>query len=385
VKVLFLVRSLELGGAERQLVVLALGLRLEGHAVEVAVFYGGGALEAELREAGVPVHDLGKRGRWDNLRFGWRMARLVRRVRPDVLHGYLGGANIAAVAMRWMYPRVRVVWRIAASYVDLARFDRAARWTYGMEARLARLADLVIVNSQAGRRYCLQRGFPAAKLAVVPNGIDTEHFRREAAAGARLRAEWGAVDGGSLVGIVARLDPMKDHPTFLRAASEVARRRPEVRFVCVGDGPADYAARLRRLAGELGLEPVLTWAGARRDVVDVYSALDVLCSSSYGEGFPNVIGEAMSCGLPCVATDVGDCAWIIGDAGVVVAPKNVPALSEGLLQVLQLDDGERRALGDRARGRIAGHFDRAALIAQSAAALLSTRRRHAAPGQEPGR
>lgn len=370
-KVMFLVRSLEVGGAERQLVVLALGLLHAGHAVDVAVFYGGGALESELRDAGIAVHDLRKRGRWDNVALGWRVGRLVRRVRPDVLHGYLGGANIAAAVMRWMYPRVRVVWRIAASYVDLARFDRAARWTYGVEARLARLADLVIVNSRAGRHYCLQRGFPPATLHVVPNGIDSDRFRRDEPGRLRLRAEWGVRGDDCLVGIVARLDPMKDHATFLRAAAQVAQSRERVRFVCVGDGAPEYAASLRRLAAELGLDGIVTWAGARSDMAAVYSALDVLCSSSYGEGFPNAIGEAMCCGVPCVATDVGDCAWIIADTGVLVTAKNTDALRDGLLDLLTRDAGQRQALGERARARIAGQFDRSALIERSAALLQS--------------
>jgi glycosyltransferase involved in cell wall biosynthesis len=369
--VLFLVRSLEVGGAERQLVVLALGLLHTGHAVDVAVFYGGGELESELRGAGIAVHDLRKRGRWDNVALGWRVGRLVRRLRPDVLHGYLGGANIAAAVMRWMYPGVRVAWRIAASYVDLARFDRAARWTYGIEARLARLADLVVVNSRAGRNYCLQRGFPAATLQVVPNGIDSSRFRRDEPGRARLRAEWNVRDDECLVGIVARLDPMKDHPTFLRAAAQLAQSRNGVRFVCVGDGATEYAASLRRLATQLGLDDVLTWAGARSDMAAVYSALDVLCSSSYGEGFPNAIGEAMCCGVPCVATDVGDCNWIIGNTGVLVAAKNADALRNGLLELVNRDAGQRRALGEQARARIAGHFDRGALIERSAMLLLS--------------
>jgi len=172
-------------------------------------------------------------------------------------------------------------------------------------------------------------------VCVIPNGIDTNRFRFAPGGRSRVRGEWNVAEDEVLVGLVGRLDPMKDHPTFLRAAAHLARRNPVWRFVCVGSGPTDYAETLARLADELGVASPLVWAGARDDMADVYSAIDILASSSLGEGFPNVVGEAMACGVPCVVTNVGDSARVVGDYGVVVPANQPGALADGLEQVLQ--------------------------------------------------
>ena len=152
-------------------------------------------------------------------------------------------------------------------------------------------------------------------MAVIPNGIDTSRFREMPGSGARLRALWGVRDDQILIGLVGRLDYMKDHPTFLRAAAKLTHHNDSVRFVCVGGGPISYAAQLKDLSSELGLHDRIVWAGDQDDMPSVYSALDLLVSSSSGEGFSNVIGEAMACGVPCVVTDVGDSALIVGETG----------------------------------------------------------------------
>lgn len=355
--ILFLARSLHRGGAERQLVVLAKGLAHQGHTVAVAVFFGGGVYEAELAEAGVRIIGLGKKGRWDILAFLSRLVRLLRKERPTVLHSYLGVPNILSTVFKPLLPGTRIVWGVRASNVDLSRYDWLSRLAYWLECRLARFADCIIANSHAGKRYAVENGFPEDKMAVIPNGIDTSYFRFDLEARQRVRSAWGVSENEILVGLAARLDPMKDHPTFLAAASRIARERHNVRFVCVGDGPAAYAEILKQQAAALGLTNQLIWAGARDDMPAVYSALDIVSSSSsYGEGFSNTIAEAMACGVPCVVTNVGDSAWIVGDTGVVVAPSDLGALTHGVLKLLTMPAEQRRALGGQARSRIVAEF-----------------------------
>jgi glycosyltransferase involved in cell wall biosynthesis len=128
---------------------------------------------------------------------------------------------------------------------------------------------------------------------------------------------------------------MKDHPNFLNAAALLVQEGKQFRFVCVGSGPANYRASLQELAKTLGLAEYILWVDARAEVSAIYSALDLLVSSSvYGEGFPNVLGEAMACGVPCVATDVGDSALVVGDMGEVVPPKNSVALADAIQRLL---------------------------------------------------
>jgi glycosyltransferase involved in cell wall biosynthesis len=175
--------------------------------------------------------------------------------------------------------------------MELGRYPWSTRLNYLLEPRFSRLPDLIISNSFAGRRNAVRKGFPDNEhFIVVPNGIDLERFRPDAELGLAVRQEWGVLPGQTLIGIVARLDPMKDYPTFLHAAARLARHDPTIRFVAVGGGPDDYAALLRENSRSLDLDGSMIWAGARGDLPAVYSALDLLVSSSaFGEGFSNVV------------------------------------------------------------------------------------------------
>lgn len=367
--ILFLARSLDRGGAERQLVVLAKGLARREHAVAVAVFFGGGAYEAELAGAGVRVIHLNKKGRWDVLPFLIRLARLLRKERPAVLHSYLGVPNILAAVLKPLAPGTRIVWGVRASNVDLSRYDWLSRFAYGLERRLAWLADRIIANSHAGKRHAVANGFPEAGIVVIPNGIDTDRFRPDPEGRRRVRAEWGLGDHEMLAGLVGRLDPMKDHPVFLEAASLIVKACRDVRFVCVGGGPADYAAVLRQRAAALGLTDRLIWVGARDDMPAVYSALDIASSSSLGEGFSNTIAEAMACGIPSVVTEVGDSARIVGEAGSVVPPGDPHALAAAIQHLIDLPAEERLARGAACRARVVSEFGIERLIQRTEQAL----------------
>jgi glycosyltransferase involved in cell wall biosynthesis len=353
VKITFLTHSLNHGGAERQLVTLVREFRSRSYNVLVAVFYPNGPLEEDLRDADVPVYSLDKRGRWDVFGFLFRLVGFLRKDKPDILHSYLVVPNIITVLLKPFFPNIRMVWGVRASNVDLYRYDWLTRLTYRIESMLSRFADLIIVNSHAGLNYAVKKGFPKKKMVVIPNGIDTERFYPDVDARQRVRIEWGIKENEKLIGLVARLDPMKDHPTFLKAAARLSHVRADVRFVCVGDGTSDYRKELHTLSKGLGLTNRLIWAGNREDMTAVYNALDIATSSSYGEGFPNVIGEAMACGVPCVVTNVGDSAWIVGDTGTVVSPKSPDSLESGWKVCLARDDKE---IFQKTRKRIMENF-----------------------------
>jgi len=366
VRILLLCRSLDFGGTERQLVNLAKGLHQQGHEVAVMVFYANGVLEKELHESGIPVFDLHKSGRWDVLPFFVRAVRMVRKLKPGVIYGFLGTPNILAAFLKPVAPRTRVVWGVRASNVDLDRYDWLSRLSYRIECQLSRVADVIICNSRAGLEYAAAHGFPRGRMTVIPNGIDIERFKPDAAARDRIRAEWGVAENEILIGLVARLDPMKDHSTFFRAAAMLAQESLDVRFVCVGDGSGPYKDELYHLVSELGLDGRLIWAGARHDMSAVYNALDITASSSYTEGFPNTIAEAMACGVPCVVTDVGDSAIIVGGSGGVVSPASPEALCEGFRLMLKRLGPDLR---DAARGLIVNRFTTTALVANTLEAL----------------
>jgi glycosyltransferase involved in cell wall biosynthesis len=362
----FLIRSLDVGGAEVQLCALARGLDPSRYKVTVLCFYPGGALAGSLQEAGVDVICLNKRGRWDLLSFAVRLVTALRQLRPDILHSYMGPANLLAIVVKPFLRRTKIIWGIRASDMNLAHYDYSWRLTFGLECRLSKWADLVIANSWAGRDHHVAAGFPDERTIVIANGIDADRFRPDPAAGRQLRLQWGVPETAILIGQVARLDPMKDYPNFLRAAAALAAERDDVWFVCVGDGAPAYAAELRELATSLGLNERLLWLGGRDDMPAVFDSLQIVTSSSaFGEGFSNALGEAMSSGVPCVATDVGDAALVLGGLGQTV-PRGAPELLlEGWRALLARPSTERQELGRTCRARIVEKFSLPAMVAES--------------------
>lgn len=374
IRVLFLVRGLHLGGAERQLVLLAKGLRRVGHDVDVAVFYAGGHFEDDLRADGIPIHDLGKRTRWDGLPALLRLVRVVRSTRPDIVHAYMSLGNLYSATLKPLFPSLKVIWGIRTAITDLHAYEWATRITPALERAASPLADAIVANSSAARRQAVASGFDARKITVVPNGIDCDAFRPDPIGRATVRADWQVPANATLVGIVARLDAVKNHATVLHAFARVSSALPEVRFVCIGDGQPAYRERLDRLGSELGLGARLKWVRSCRTTRAVYSALDVsVLSSDPGESFPNVVGEAMACGVPCVVTDSGDAVDIVGGTGLVVPPRDPAALAAALVDLLGRLGESRAAMSFDARARIERLYSVDRLVTSTEAVLHDVR------------
>src|SRR5215813_2100760 len=367
IQLTFLTRSLDYGGAQRQLITLAKALDQNKFDISILTFYSGQPLERELDESGVRVISLDKKGRWDLFSFARKLIRETKNLQPDVLHSYLDLPNILALWLKRFVP-ARVVWGVRASAIDLKNYDWLFRLAARTEQMLSRYPDLIIVNSVAAREYQLARGFPPNKLTLIRNGIDTDVFKSDEKARVKLRAEWNISESTQLVGTVGRLDPIKDLPVFLHAASLVKHKLTDVRFACIGPGPAAYLEELKALGRTLGLAKSLIWPGARSDMADVYNALDLLVSCSRGESFPNTIAEAMACGVPCVVTDVGDSAFVVGDCGRVVSPQNVEGLAAEICALLATHGDVHTRRG---RVRILENFGVKQLVKLTEEAILS--------------
>jgi glycosyltransferase involved in cell wall biosynthesis len=370
VKIAFLTRSLRGGGAERQVGVLAAALTSAGHDVVVVPFYAPGRDDPPA--LGMRVLAADKGGRWDIVPFLRRLVSILRAERPDVLHAYLPVANLLAVLLRPLLPDTKIVWGLRASIMELENYDWLSRISFAIERRLVGGADLMIANALAVRRDAVRRGYPAGRIEVVPNGIDVARFAPVPARGLALRRSWGVADDAVLVGMVGRLDPMKDHDTFFQALARVAVKCPHIRAVVVGEGTSDWCDHLRARAAACGMADRVVWTGWQADMTAIYSALDMLClSSAYGEGFPNVVGEAMACAVPCVVTDIGDAAAIVAGNGRAVPARDPIALAAALEALAVLPQDERRALGAAARQRIAAEFGVDRLVARTLDALKS--------------
>ncbi len=370
IRVLYLIRSLGAGGAERQLVTLVSRLDRRRFAPAVALFYDEGELRAELGRVGdVPVVPLGKRGRWDLFAFLRRLRTAIGRLAPDILHCYLTDANVLGLMGALPGRRSRLVFGVRSSRMASPDGDLAVMVSQRLNRALAGLADLVIYNSQTARDETAGGWWPVRRGMVIPNGIDTDRFRPAEHLRREVRAELGLAETDLVIGQVARYNPKKDWPTFFRAASRLAAARPEVKFVGVGRGVALDNPDVRGMVETAGLTEKVRLLGRRLDVDRLIPALDLITlSSAFGEGFPNVIGEAMACGVPGVVTAVGDAPRIVGDLGLVVPPRSPRDLAAAWTALIREPAAVLRWIGLAARERIREKYSVADMVRRTEAA-----------------
>jgi glycosyltransferase involved in cell wall biosynthesis len=284
------------------------------------------------------------------------LSRIIRKTRPDILYGLFGDACTLALIHGRVFGKHRVIWGLRATNMDFSQYSLRSGWVYRLNAYLSKRVDRIIANSWTGAKYHVDRGYARDRIVVICNGIDTEHFRPQPEKGADLRRTWGLGHETPLIGRVGRLDPMKDYPTFLKAAAILAGRRPDVRFVIAGGGPDQMLDDLKALSGSLGLDERVLWLGPREDLPAIYSTCTFTSSSSFGEGFPNVVAESLACEVSCVATDVGDSARVVGPGGIIVPAKNPEALATAWEQMLSLPQKERLQMGQEGRMHIVRNF-----------------------------
>jgi glycosyltransferase involved in cell wall biosynthesis len=351
-------RALDFGGAERQLVQLANGLAQRGHRITVITFYPGSAFDSALHQPNPALVVLGKRSRWDFLGFFWRFARRMSALDPDVIYAFLPVPNILAILARTLVNRrAAVVCGVRGTQLEVARYDWLERLTIRLQPWILRSSDLVIANSVTGADWLQRTGLAESRVAVVRNGIDTEAIR-PATPDERIVARrcLGCEPKAFVVAVVARIDPMKDHATFLQAFALASASQPEMQALIVGDGPSGHVAELREQAGSLSIAGRLIWTAARYDVAAVYHAADLVClPSAFGEGFSNVLAEAMSAGLPCVATAVGDSAAVLGPFGWIVPARDPLAMAGALLDAARAGTQEASD-GSQRRRRVIERF-----------------------------
>lgn len=370
VPIMILIRSLGVGGAERQAIALANHLAENGEEVVLATFYSGGGLEGTLNNE-VTRLILGKSGRWD-LTFPIRLALAIRRVRPWVIYSFMPSANIAAALVQ-PFVASPLVWGVRSSYMPLERYGSISMIVGWLENILSRMPMITIYNSEAGLSYYVEKGYPALCAHVVQNGIDVNFYSRDEERGRCIRGELGVADDEVLVGLVGRIDPVKNIENYIEAVRRAAQADRRLRFIIVGEGGSELVASLRQQARMAGLDDRLAWLGVMQDMPAVYSALDISCSMSLGEGFSNVLAESMACEVPCIASDVGDARILIDGCGTVL-PSNTPqAMAAAIVSMAKLSVDARRMLGKASRQRIVAHFSVPVMVENTLGLLRAVR------------
>jgi glycosyltransferase involved in cell wall biosynthesis len=365
-RVLHTITDLDVGGAEMMLLRLLQATDRLRFRSSVLSLLPPGPLAPRVAALSVPVTSLGMARRSPHPGHLAGLARLAGRAAPELIQGWMYHGNLAGTfAWWWCGRRQPLVWSVHHSITELAREKRLTQRLIALSARLSRLPRAIVYCSRTSARQHEAIGFAAERTVVIPNGIDTALFQPDPAAAGRLRALLAGIPAERpLVGMVARWHAMKDHANLIRAVGRLRRQGTELQLVLIGQGldagNAELVAELR--AAGLGEERV-SLLGMRQDVPALVPGLDLLVSpSAYGEAFPLAVGEAMAAGVPCVVTEVGDCAWLVGRTGEVVAPRDSAALAAALGRLLAQPAAARRARGEQARTRVIDNFALPAIV-----------------------
>ncbi|MCC6244308.1 MAG: glycosyltransferase [Gemmatimonadaceae bacterium] len=331
-RIMFLIGEFGIGGAERQALALASALRDLGHEVQLVALKDG-PLRASVETAEIPFRVLARPFR-QSLASVPALRRMFRTQRPHVVYAFLDLQWLLAIAARGRARMPRVVLGIRSSEYGVVPADRRGRIVHWLTRRFSGSADLLVANSALGLYDFAHHARDVPPGLVVPNGIDLARFAPLADVRAAQRAAWGLPSDAEVIGHVGRLHPVKQHERLLDAFAVLRRTRAHARLVCVGDGPVDRVAALRRHAESLGIADAVTFVGGFDDVARAYNTFDVLALCSAREGFPNVVAEGMACGVPAVVTDVGACADIVGEHGEVVADADSVHLAQAMERLL---------------------------------------------------
>lgn len=327
--------------------------RRNGLRHEVLSLLAPGSVAERIRAAAVPIHTLRMQRSLPGVVSLARLAAVVRAVRPAILQGWMHHGNLAASIGGWLQPgRPSVLWNIRHSLADINVEPRTTRAILRWQARTSHGPASIIYNSRAAATQYAAIGFDSESAIVIPNGFNCTDFAPDSSARARLGATFGIRGNAAIVAMVARNHPMKSVENLVEAIAMARKAGHDLHLLLVGKGMDRGIPALRLLPADRQ-----TVSGERGDVARWLPGADIVAlSSRWGEAFPNILGEAMACGVPCVTTDVGDSGWVVGNTGLVVPPGDIAALAHALGRLDRLGSDGRRMLGRAARARAMAEF-----------------------------
>ncbi|MGE0449179.1 MAG: glycosyltransferase [Vicinamibacterales bacterium] len=357
-KVAHVITDLGIGGAAIMLRRLTLELQRIGVQNTVIALDQINRHYDDLRSGGIALHDLSMGRGVSGLRAFRRLQRLLHAVRPDVVHTWMYHADLVGGLASRLGRVAPVVWGLHHTPEPDEPLKPLTRAIVRVNAMLStRVPTRIICCAQSAKRAHEALGFVSTKLVTITNGFDTDAFVPDPAARLSLRSELGLGPEVPLVGLMARFHPQKGHDQFVQAVPLLPERHASAHFVLAGRGVSDRNTELGGWLAASGAAARFHLLGIRHDMPRLMAACDIVSSTAcFGEAFPLVLGEAMSCGVPCAATDIGDSADLVGDTGRVVPPHDPRAIAEAWTSLLDLSAGERQALGRRARDRVVANF-----------------------------
>lgn len=351
-KILMVITSLGVGGAEKVVTTLADQLVDRGHEVNIAYLTGEALVVPKNKSVRVINLEVNS---FRSLTGGYlKLRKLIDDFKPDVVHSHLVHANILCRTMRLSTNIPRLI--------SSAHNTDEEGWTRFLAYRLTdRITDISTnVSDEAVEAFIQKKAVRRGRMLTLHNGISTTDFVFSEQARSYIRSELGVTEGQQLILAVGRLNEQKDYPNLLSAISHVSLKCRNVKLAIVGDGP--QLNELKEYANSLGLNNKVNFLGIRLDIPSLMSAADVFTLSSAWEGFGLVVAEAMACNRVVVATDCGGVKEVVGDAGFLVPPKDSRKLAATLELALNLSDDERLKIGAKARQRVIKHYSLPAAV-----------------------
>jgi glycosyltransferase involved in cell wall biosynthesis len=374
VKILHVINDLSIGGAEMMLYRLLSQESRDRFDPVVLSLMDRGSLRQRIEQLGIPVYTARMKPGMANPASVWRLIRRLRQLKPDLIQGWMYHGSLAAqVAALFASSRTPVIWSIHCSIYSLSFEKKLTTAVVRLCAPFSKLASNIVFVSRTSQAQHKDLGYATEHSCVIPNGIDTASFVLSADARLSVRAELNLPQETLLIGAIGRYHPMKDHANFLRAASRVSEAYPDAHFLLAGRGLDAENRALVELIQELKLGDRAHLLGERSDIARLLAALDIFSlSSAHSESFPIIVGEAMSCGVSCVVTDVGDSAWMVGDTGRVAPPRDAEGLAAGWKELISIGLEARESMGKAARSRVTDRFSLSSVVAKYEALYEST-------------
>jgi glycosyltransferase involved in cell wall biosynthesis len=350
-RILHVITGLSTGGAETMLLKLLTNMDKDRFENVVVSLTTDGELAADIRELGISLQSLGMRRGLPAIRSFFHLVKILRKERPDVVQTWLYHSDLAGFLASRIAGNAKVCWNLRCSFMGEDYYQGLRGLVFKILAWLSRRSDGIVVNSQAGKELHQNLGYSSSNWQLLPNGFDTNKFKPDPDARTRLRDMLNISNVAPIIGLVGRFDPVKGHDIFFDAARQLIGTHPDTHFLlagggCIADNPDLTAMIPDSVRGKVHL------LGARKDIPQITAALDIANCVSIGEGFPNIVGEAMSCGTPCVVTDAGDCASIVGDTGKVIPVNDAAALTEAWRDFLGMPSVVIQELCEKSRERI---------------------------------
>lgn len=352
-RIFHVIVGLNVGGAELMLKRLVEYLNGNpSHCQVVVSLTNIGDIGAQLQARGITVHALGMRSPFNTPFAFWRLVQLLRVERPDVVQTWMYHADLIGGLAARIVGNCSIVWCIRSTAIPQGALS-ISFWLVRLCAFLSHfIPDKIICCANAAKTSHLKFLYSKNKIIVIPNGYNFSPLEDNALLSQKARCKLGVKNEEIVIGVVGRFDPLKDFHNFVSAAALVVAQRSDVKFLMVGRGNEWSNMTLRRWIENAGLIDNFYLVGQQTDVAYFLSAMDIFCLSSVKEAFPNVVVEAMAMGLPCVVTQAGDAADILGDDKFVVSVSDSISLAHSLLKVCQLDSSNRKHIGHRNAKRV---------------------------------